>query len=119
VRINLDENLPAELARSLAGLGHDVQTVPGEGIAGSDDDTVRDAARREGRFLITQDLDLSDARKLQPGSHPGILLVRMRTPGRLALTARVASLFREEPVERWTGCLLVATDHKLRIRRPR
>jgi len=35
------------------------------------------AARRDERFLITQDLDFSDIRQFKPGTHPGLLLVRL------------------------------------------
>jgi hypothetical protein len=70
-----------------------------------------------GRFLITQDLDFSDARRYQPGTHAGLLLVRLAHPGRDALMARVAHLFVTELVDQWRGCLVVATDHKIRIRR--
>jgi predicted nuclease of predicted toxin-antitoxin system len=75
VRIKLDENLPAGLEPLLAALGHDVATVPAEGIGGEDDDVVWRAAPADGRFLVTQDLDFSDARKYAPGTHHGLLLV--------------------------------------------
>jgi predicted nuclease of predicted toxin-antitoxin system len=39
---------------------------------------VWEAAQRDERFLITQDLDFSDVRRFVPGSHRGILLVRLR-----------------------------------------
>ena len=38
--------------------------------------------------------------------------------GREALLARVAMLFTTEPVDQWRGCLVVATEHKVRIKRP-
>jgi predicted nuclease of predicted toxin-antitoxin system len=57
VRIKLDENLPAGLVPLLAALGHEVDTVPAEGIGGEDDDVVWRAAQADGRFLVTQDLD--------------------------------------------------------------
>ena len=34
------------------------------------------AAQSDGRFLITQDLDFSDAREYVPGTHHGLLRVR-------------------------------------------
>ena len=37
-----------------------------------------DVAQREGRILITQDLDFSDIRKFQPGTHYGIVVVRLQ-----------------------------------------
>jgi predicted nuclease of predicted toxin-antitoxin system len=117
VNLKLDENLPSALAARLRALGHDAQTVPSEGLAGHADPRVWRAARAEGRFLITQDLDFSDIRFFTPGSHPGILLVRLVAPGRKALLHRVMEIFENEPVDEWAGCLVVATEHKLRIRR--
>jgi predicted nuclease of predicted toxin-antitoxin system len=72
VRIKLDENLPAALVPLLAALGHDVDTAPAEGIAGEDDGVVWRAAQADGRLLVTQDLDFSDARKYAPGTHHGL-----------------------------------------------
>jgi predicted nuclease of predicted toxin-antitoxin system len=118
VKIKIDENLPATLAAWLASMGHDAQTVPGEGLAGHDDPSVWAASQREGRFLITQDLDFSDTRQFAPGSHHGILLLRLRIPGRLALTSRIQTLFRQENVEAWKRCFVVATDVKLRVKTP-
>jgi predicted nuclease of predicted toxin-antitoxin system len=63
MKIKLDENLPAILADILDQLGHETDTVPSEGLAGSDDPHIWEAAQRAGRFLITQDLDFSDIRK--------------------------------------------------------
>ena len=78
MKIKLDENLPAALATRLRGLGHDVETVREEGLEGKKDDRIWISAQSEGRFLITQDLDFSDARRFVPGSHSGILLVRLK-----------------------------------------
>lgn len=61
MRIKLDENLPAILASDLARLGHDIDTVPREGLKGHLDTEIWEAAQRAWRFLITQDLDFSDA----------------------------------------------------------
>lgn len=56
MRIKLDENLPSRLASRLGDLGHDVQTVGEEGIAGKVDSMIWEAAQREARFVITQDM---------------------------------------------------------------
>lgn len=117
MKIKLDENLPRRLVDVLAALGHDVDTVPDEQIAGRDDDVVWHAAQSTGRFLITQDLDFSDARKYVPGTHHGLLLVRLAQPGREALFERVSALFAFENVESWKGALVSATERKVRVRR--
>ena len=118
MKIKLDENIPASLEGPISSHGHDVDTVISEGIAGHDDTVVWRYATEAGRFLITQDLDFSDIRRFVPGTHHGILLVRLRDPGIHALSARIAGLFQTEDVDDWTGCLVVATDTKLRIRQP-
>lgn len=118
MNVKLDENLPAAIAELLREAGHDADTVPEEGIAGQDDEAVWDAAQRAGRFLVTQDLDFSDIRRFQPGTHHGILLVRLANPSRRKLIERVHRLFLTETVDNWRGCFVVATERKIRVRRP-
>ncbi|MBZ5694480.1 MAG: DUF5615 family PIN-like protein [Acidobacteriia bacterium] len=117
MKIKLDENLPLQTATMLAALGHDVQTVREEGLTGSTDRAVWEMAQREERFLITQDLDFSDRRRFAPGTHHGILLIRLRSPSRHALIERVGGLFRTEDTVGWGGCFVVATERKVRVRR--
>ncbi len=118
MKLKLDENLPAQLAVALRRLGHDVHTVLEENLAGQPDTAIWNAVQAEQRFLITQDLDFSDVRRFRPGTHCGLLLVRLHAPGRLALTERIIALFTSEPVDSWSGCFAIMTDHKLRVRSP-
>ena len=118
MRIKLDENLPDRLVAVLTTLGHNVDTVHGEELTGRMDPDVWSAAQAVQRFLITQDLDFSDVRRYTPGTHAGLLLVRLTRPGRNALVERVSTVFQTEKVEDWTGCLVVATEQKIRVRRP-
>ena len=117
MKIWLDENVPARLVDALGRLGHEVDAVANGPLQGHPDLEVWQAAQKEGAFLITQDLDFSDLRLFPPGTHAGILLVRMRDPGRHALFERICQLFEAEDVDSWQGCLVVATDRKIRIRR--
>jgi predicted nuclease of predicted toxin-antitoxin system len=112
MKIKLDENLPAILADSLRNLGHDVHTVLDEGLRGKEDRAIWNTAQAESRFLITQDLDFSDVRQFSPGTHAGILLIRLREPSRRNLFATVQKLFRNENVHEWLGCFVVATEEK-------
>ncbi|HRI69946.1 MAG TPA: DUF5615 family PIN-like protein [Polyangium sp.] len=118
MRIKLDENLPSCLVDVLRFLGHDVDTVPQEGIQGFVDADVWEAAQTAERFFITQDLDFSDMRNFAPGTHHGLLLVRLVHPSRTVLASFVELLFRQEAVEQWAGCFVVATDTKIRVRKP-
>ena len=118
MNIKLDENIPYAALAELQQLGHDADSVQDEGLRGVADPGVWRAATHAGRMLITQDLDFSDARRFQPGTHPGLLLLRLKEPGRRALLQRLVWLFQNEPVATWTGCIVIVTDHKIRLRRP-
>ncbi len=115
MKSKLDENLPVSLVSMLQHKGFDVDSVEAKGLTGRVDFDVFSAAQATRRFLITQDLDFSDTCKYRPGTHLGILLLRLRVPGRLALARRVLSLFDRDDVQSWPGCFLVATDWRLRI----
>ncbi len=125
MKIKLDENLPLRLVPALENLGHDVDTVADEGLGGKPDDVVWQAAQQEQRFLITQDLDFSDTRRFQSGTHSGILLVRLREPGANALFHQIVSAikdivggFQDIPAELWQGVFIILTENKLRIKHP-
>jgi predicted nuclease of predicted toxin-antitoxin system len=118
MKIKLDENIPTSARALLASLGHDADSVMEEGLAGQSDSPVWQAAQIAGRFFVTQDLDFSDLRRFAPGSHHGILLLRLQNPTREELRARLETLFQTETADDWAGCFVVATDHKVRVRCP-
>lgn len=117
MKLKLDENLPESLVSALSALGHDVDNVRLEGLVGQSDPKVWRVAQQEGRFFITQDLDFSDVRQFKPGAHHGLLLVRLRLPGRRALAARITEAFRAAETTSWSRCFILLTDSKLRIHR--
>ncbi len=119
MKIKLDENLPTRLATSLKKLGHDVHTGHEERLISHADREIWEAAQKESRFLITQDLDFSDSRQFALGSHCGILLVRLHSPNRRSLVERVEELFQKENISEWFGCFVVATERKIRVLKPR
>lgn len=100
MKLKLDENPPLQIAIDLRARSHDVHTVGEEGLTGRPDTDVWQEAQREGRLLVTQDLDFSDVRKFQPGTHHGIVL------------------FQVENVSGWENCFVVVTERKIRIRKP-
>ena len=76
------------------------------------------ASVAEGRLLLTQDLDFSDVRRFTPGTHPGIVLIRLRDPSRRRLIERAKQVLSTESIESWARCFVVISDYKLRVRRP-
>jgi predicted nuclease of predicted toxin-antitoxin system len=80
-------------------LGHDVHTVIGQGLTGRTNREIWTRCQLEDRLLLTQDLDFSDSRRFQPGSHAGIVLVRFQNPGRVALINLLSSIFQNQDIE--------------------
>jgi predicted nuclease of predicted toxin-antitoxin system len=119
MKIKLDENLPFRLVTLLKGLGHEAHTVHEERLVGHQDREIWEAAQKESSFLITQDLDFSDLRRFAPGSHHGILLIRLHSPNRRNLVGRINELFQKENVAEWAGCFVVATERKIRVLKPK
>lgn len=56
MRFKLDENFDTRLVPLLAQGGHDVDTVRGERLSGSPDETIYDTCRQTRRTLITLEL---------------------------------------------------------------
>lgn len=115
MKVKLDENLPLQLATVLRDLGHDVHTLHDEGLVGHSDREVWEATQKESRFLITQDMDFSDSRRFAPGSHHGVLLIRLHSPNRRDLIERIGSLFESLSVDEWARGFVVVTEHKIRV----
>lgn len=113
MKVKLDENLPFGLR-----LGDDVDTVQDEGLCGHSDDVIWEAAQREGRLLITQDLDFSDLRRYVPGTHCGLVLIRLNSPSRSQLSQKLLEIFRSGELDQWGGAVVTVTDTKIRVRHP-
>ena len=88
MKLRLDENLGTRAQKLFAAAGHDVQSVAAEGLSGAADPEVYQVSRREGRCLVTLDLDFADVTRFPPGQGPGIVVIRLPknpTPALLAL----------------------------------
>lgn len=117
MKLKLDENLSRQLKPVLAALGHDVLSADDEGLLSQPDDVIFNAARDEGRMLLTLDLDFADIRKYPPGTHPGIVLFRPRTKGVLAVGQFVEEFVRGQDLALVSGCLIVVDPDRIRVRK--
>jgi predicted nuclease of predicted toxin-antitoxin system len=116
MRFKIDENLPVEVGELLRQHEHDTITVKEEGMGGGADLQLTHVCQKEGRALVTLDLDFADITAYPPEDYQGIIVFRpavqsIRTLVRL--TTRILSLLREEPL---LGHLWIVEDHQVRIR---
>ena len=77
MRFLLDEACAHAILPELRSLGHEVDHIADRQLRGSPDELVIALCKRESRILITPDLDFSDERVYPPGTHPGIILLRV------------------------------------------
>jgi predicted nuclease of predicted toxin-antitoxin system len=118
MKLKLDENLSRHLKSLLAPFGHDVTTAADEGLLSRPDADVANAAKAEGRVLLTLDLDFANVLAYPPGSHPGIVLFRPATLGPLEVNHLIEEFVRKTALNELAGCLTVVDPGRVRVRRP-
>lgn len=118
MKLKLDENMPTRVAPLLAGRGHDVVTVAQEGQKGAPDPVVAQAAAIEGRLIVTLDRRFADLRRYQPGSHPGIVALRLHDQRSAFVAAALLGFLERYHLEDMAGCLVIVEPGAVRIRRP-
>lgn len=116
MKVKLDENLGRSIQRRLQSAGHDVERVTEEGLSGCTDAAVWDRANEEGRLVLTLDKGFSDLRVLTPGTHAGVLVLRPKRPGPLAVLRFLERMLVDGTFERLAGTLATADDSRTRIR---
>jgi predicted nuclease of predicted toxin-antitoxin system len=118
VRFKLDENLPVSSSTLLTAAGHDVDTVGQEGLSGAPDPEVVAAATAAGRVLISLDVGLADIRAHPPGSHAGIVVLRLTDQSAAAVSKAVSDLATFTDPDSLAGAVAVLQRGLLRIRHP-
>ena len=116
MRFKVDENLPGDVVAMLAAAGHDAVTVLDQGMGGQPDVNISSVIVREGRALVTLDLDFADIRTYPPGQYPGLLVLRVDRQDKasvLGCLARVLPMLVHEPVN---GRLWIVGEKSVRMR---
>jgi predicted nuclease of predicted toxin-antitoxin system len=118
VKFKLDENLPVSSAAILARAGHEVDTVGEEGLSGAPDPEVVAAATAAGRVLISLDVGLADIRAYSPGSHAGIVVLRLTDQSAAAVSKALSDLAAAAAADSLAGAGAILQRGLLRIRHP-
>ncbi|MGI8608914.1 MAG: DUF5615 family PIN-like protein [Candidatus Dormibacteria bacterium] len=118
MRLKLDENLPRRAEELLSTAGHDVDTVPQEGLAGQPDSVVAAAATAADRLIVTLDRDFSDIGVYPPGSSPGIIVIRLQEPRPSLVVVALSMLLARHSLDELAGCTVIVQLGGIRIRRP-
>jgi Domain of unknown function (DUF5615) len=77
MKFKLDENVDLRVLPRFRMAGHDVATVPEQGLISAPDTDVIEICHREERCLVTADLDFSNRGRYDPGRYSGIVVIRL------------------------------------------
>ena len=92
-------------------------TVFDEGLRGHPDPEIAEAARREGRVLVTLDLDFGNIREYPPEQNHGLIVLRVADQSRrrvLGVLERVMTVLNAEPLD---GHLWIVSEAGIRVRK--
>jgi predicted nuclease of predicted toxin-antitoxin system len=117
VKVKLDEGLPISLAERLGKLGIDADTVFGEGLAGHTDAEVLAAASGDDRIVFTLDRGFGNIRTYPPGTHGGVVVLRLDDQSARAAISAVEYLVTHHDLADLAGTVTVVHRGLLRIRR--
>ena len=116
MNFKIDENLPVAAAVILRDAGHDAETVYDEQLAGGEDWQLAEVCRREGRALVTLDLDFSDIRAYPPADYRGIVVLRPHVQERGLILHLVQATLRLLDDEELPGHLWIVERTGVRVR---
>ncbi|OGB90192.1 hypothetical protein A2625_04335 [candidate division WOR-1 bacterium RIFCSPHIGHO2_01_FULL_53_15] len=77
VKFLVDANLPYSSKMLLKKLGFDAVHVRDVKLNTASDEKIFRYAQRQGRIILTRDLDFAAAIKFRPGKHQGIIVMRI------------------------------------------
>ncbi len=97
-------------------MGHPADTVHSEGLSGSKDSKIAEAARADGRVIFTLDKGFADIRAYPPKDYPGLVLFRPPSSGRGAILGFVRNRIADLVAINLAGQLVVVTERGLRVR---
>ena len=116
MKFKIDENMPLAAAAILRQAGHDAETVFDEQLAGGNDQQLAQVCQREGRALVTLDLDFSDIREYPPAEYGGIVVLRPHVQERGPVLYLVEAMLRLLDDEELPGHLWIVERTRARIR---
>ena len=88
-----------------------------EGLTGTPDEELWNAVRQEQRCLFTADKGFANAQLFPPGTHAGIVLLRLRRESRAGYIHLTESLLAGVDIESAIGAIVVVTPGAVRMYR--
>ncbi len=81
MKLLADQHISPRTVDFLCGLGHDAIRVVDRLPSDASDREILEVARREGRVVLTQDLDFTGLIALREPAGPSLVILRLGSPG--------------------------------------
>lgn len=115
MRLKLDENLGKNPADALRQAGHDVATVPQQGLCGIEDSKLIKICSEESRCLVSLDIEFGNPILFKPADYHGIVVFRLpHRPGPQDLLDVVSTLIAGLAREDVAGKLWIIQKGRIR-----
>jgi predicted nuclease of predicted toxin-antitoxin system len=117
VKCLADMGIAISTVQTLRQHSHDLRHLSEEGLERLPDPLILDKAGREGRIVITCDLDFADLLALGAHTLPSVILLRLQnqTPG--SVTPRLLQVLTECRDALTTGAIVTIEETRYRLRR--
>jgi predicted nuclease of predicted toxin-antitoxin system len=116
MRFILNMNVCREVAEKLGQLGQECVHARDAGLARADDRAVVEFARREGRVIVTHDLDYGDLLMLSEEPRPSAIIFRLRRSSPSIMCQRLGDAWEPISAAITEGAIVVIEDAAIRIR---
>ena len=117
MRFLADVGVSMRTVLALRREGHDAMHLREEGLQRLPDDKILEKARREGRIVLTFDLDFGDLLAIGLSDSPSVIVFRLQNETPASVIPKLMSVIGERKEELDSGALVVVEDARYRLRR--
>lgn len=110
-------NLPRELGRELASLGHESRHVADIGMPRAGDAEILALAKSDGECVLTHDLDYGQLLAFSGERAPSVVIYRLRRIDAALMLRRMADSWKELEGPLKAGAIVIVEESAIRIRR--
>jgi predicted nuclease of predicted toxin-antitoxin system len=117
LKLLADMGVSATTVETLRLRGHDATHLLEQGLERLPDREIMEKAAREGRIVLTMDLDFADLLAARPRTLPSVILFRIHSPTPEAVTQKAEEILSRHHEALQSGSIITAEDGRNRVRR--
>jgi len=116
MRFLADVGVSISTVSALRNAGHDVVHLREENLHRLPDDAILEKAKKEGRIVVTFDLDFGDL--LAAGGHslPSVIIFRLHNQTPSVVSSKLVDLISIEKSELESGSVIIVEEGRYRVR---